>query len=208
MCFYFQASKKVLEMLDKKYEGIEDVSADLINHDDPHKDWIVNYNGFEHPNTVVVANNQPNKLQLMNWGLIPFWAKDKSIQNSTLNAKIETLNEKPSFKYSIDNRCLIYTDGFFEWQWLDDKGKNKQKYILKLIDEVPFAFAGLWNAWTDKSTGELLKTFTILTTEANKLMSEIHNSKKRMPVIVSNETKWLKGEKLIMNNDMLKAIKL
>mgnify|MGYP000920188760 FL=1 len=208
MCFYFQASKKVLEMLDKKYEGIEDVSADLINHDDPHKDWIVNYNGFEHPNTVVVANNQPNKLQLMNWGLIPFWAKDKSIQNSTLNAKIETLNEKPSFKYSIDNRCLIYTDGFFEWQWLDEKGKNKQKYILKLIDEVPFAFAGLWNAWTDKSTGELLKTFTILTTEANKLMSEIHNSKKRMPVIVSNETKWLKGEKLIMNNDMLKAIKL
>jgi len=206
MCFYFQASKKVLEMLDKKYEGIEDVSADSINHDDPYKDWIVNYNGFAHPDAIVVSNTQPNKLQLMNWGLIPFWAKDRTIQNSTLNAKIETLKEKPSFKYSINNRCLIFADGFFEWQWLDEKGKNKQKYLLALKDESPFAFAGLWNAWTDKSTGEQLKTFTILTTEANKLMSEIHNSKKRMPVIVSNETKWLMGEKLEMNNDLLKAI--
>ncbi|MCE5320657.1 MAG: SOS response-associated peptidase [Bacteroidales bacterium] len=193
-------------MLDKKYESIEDVSADLINHDDPYKDWIVNYNGFAHPDVIVVANTQPNKLQLMNWGLIPFWAKDRTIQNSTLNAKIETLNEKPSFKYSINNRCLIFADGFFEWQWLDEKGKNKQKYLLALKDESPFAFAGLWNAWSDKSTGEQLKTFTILTTEANKLLSEIHNSKKRMPVIVSNETKWLMGEKLEMNNDLLKAI--
>jgi len=206
MCFYFQASKKVLEMLDKKYQGIEDVSADSINHDDPYKDWVVNFNGFAHPDAIVIANTQPNKLQLMNWGLIPFWAKDRTIQNSTLNAKIETLNEKPSFKYSINNRCLIFADGFFEWQWLDEKGKNKQKYLLALKDESPFAFAGLWNAWTDKSTGEQLKTFTILTTEANKLMSEIHNSKKRMPVIVSNETKWLMGEKLEMNNDLLKAI--
>jgi len=90
---------------------------------------------------------------------------------------------------------------------LDEKGKNKQKYLLALKDESPFAFAGLWNAWTDKSTGEQLKTFTILTTEANKLMSEIHNSKKRMPVIVLNETKWLMGERLEMNNDLLKAIK-
>jgi len=206
MCFYFQASKKVLEMLEKKYQGIEDVAMDLIIPDDPGKDWVVNYNGFAHPNTVVVANSQPDKLQIMTWGLIPFWANDRTIQNSSLNAKIETLNEKPSFKYSISNRCLIFADGFFEWQWLDEKGKNKQKYLLTLIDESPFAFAGLWNAWTDKSTGEQLKTFTILTTEANKLMSEIHNSKKRMPVIVSNETKWLMGEKLEMNNDMLKAI--
>jgi len=108
MCFYFQASKKVLEMLEKKYQGIEEVLMDLKIPNNPGKDWVVNYNGFAHPDAVVVANSRPDKLQMMTWGLIPFWAKDRTIQNSTLNAKIETLNEKPSFKYSINNRCLIF----------------------------------------------------------------------------------------------------
>lgn len=205
MCFYFRASKKVLDMLEKKYQGIEDVIRNIKITDDPDKNWALNYNGFSHPDTLVVASNQQDKIQLMNWGLIPFWAKDRTIQNSTLNAKIETIQEKPSFKYSLNNRCLIYADGFFEWQWLDDKGKNKQKYLLTLPNEEPFAFAGLWNEWKDKSTGETLKTYTILTTEANDLMAQIHNSKKRMPVIVSNENEWLRGSELKMSNDLLLA---
>jgi putative SOS response-associated peptidase YedK len=75
--------------------------------------------------------------------LIPAWAKDKTIQQYTLNAKIETLNEKPSFKNNIKNRCLVIADGYYEWQWLDPKGKNKQKYLITLTSEEPFAFAGI-----------------------------------------------------------------
>lgn len=79
------------------------------------------------------------KLQIIThyiWGLIPAWAKDEEIQKYTLNAKIETVNEKPSFKNSVNKRCLVITNGYFEWQWLDPKGKNKQKYEIGLRNEV------------------------------------------------------------------------
>lgn len=208
MCFYFRASKKVLEQLGKKYEGIEEVIRNINIPNDPDKDWALNYNGFAHPDCLVVTNKQLDKIQLMNWGLIPSWAKDKSIQNNTLNARIETLAEKPSFRNYVSNRCLIFADGFYEWQWLDPKGKNKQKYLLTLSSDEPFAFAGLWSQWTEKSTGEMLQTFTIITTEANTLMSEIHNSRKRMPAIVANADAWLRGESMHMLNDALRAHKI
>ncbi len=87
--------------------------------------------------------------------------------------------------------------------------KSKQKYLLTLPGEEAFAFAGLWNTWTNKSTGEVLNTYTIITTAANELMSEIHNTKKRMPVILNPEMEkdWLKGGDLIMQNDQLQAFK-
>lgn len=153
------------------------------------------YNGFEHPKTPIITNSEPSKIQFYEWGLIPYWAKDASIQKNTLNAKIETLAEKPSFKYVINNRCLVLADGFFEWQWLDEKGKQKQKYLITLSSNEPFAFAGLYNEWQHPSTNEIHKSYTILTTEANELMAEIHNSKKRMPVVLTkeNESKWLSG---------------
>jgi putative SOS response-associated peptidase YedK len=113
------------------------------------------YNGFQFPQTPVITNKQPNTIQLFNWGLIPFWAKDDSIKKNTLNARIETIHEKPSFKNSINNRCLILADGFYEWQWIDDKGKQKQKYLITLSKDELFAFAGLWSEWTDKQTGEV-----------------------------------------------------
>jgi putative SOS response-associated peptidase YedK len=127
---------------------------------------------------------------------------------SMIGLGTETLSEKPSFKSSLNNRCLIYADGFYEWQWLDPKGKNKQKYLLTLPANEHFAFTGLWNQWTEKSTGETLKAFTIITTEANALMSEIHNSKKRMPAIVANAEAWLHGEPLQMLNDALCGYKI
>lgn len=166
------------------------------------------YNGFQFPQTPVITNKQPNTIQLFNWGLIPFWAKDDSIKKNTLNARIETIHEKPSFKNSINNRCLILADGFYEWQWIDDKGKQKQKYLITLSKDELFAFAGLWSEWTDKQTGEMLNTYTILTTDANDLMAEIHNTKKRMPVIVANENDWLNGQQLIMKNEHLIAQKV
>ncbi|MBP6456852.1 MAG: SOS response-associated peptidase [Chitinophagaceae bacterium] len=166
------------------------------------------YNGFQFPQTPVITDKQPNTIQLFNWGLIPFWAKDDSIKKNTLNARIETIHEKPSFRNAVNNRCLILADGFYEWQWIDDKGKQKQKYLITLSNDELFAFAGLWSEWIDKQTGELFNTYTILTTEANELMTEIHNTKKRMPIIIANENDWLSGQQLIMKNEQLIAQKV
>lgn len=168
------------------------------------------YNGFEFPKTPVIANNHPGIIQMFSWGLIPFWAKDNTIRKNTLNARIETIQEKPSFRNVVKNRCLILADGFFEWQWLDNKGKAKQKYEISLPDHEPFAFGGLWSEWVDQSTGEVVNSYTILTSEANELMSQIHNTKKRMPVIVSlvKEEAWLLGNDLYMENDRLIGTKV
>lgn len=156
------------------------------------------YNGFSFPRTPVITNKNPQVIDHLCWGLIPAWAKDISIRNYTLNAKIETLNAKPSFKASVANRCLVLADGFYEWQWLDTKGKKKQKYLITLPDNNLFAFAGIWAEWVDKLTGEIVNSYSVLTTEANELMSSIHNSKKRMPIILNpeNEQQWLLGDNI------------
>ncbi|WP_321426678.1 SOS response-associated peptidase [uncultured Bacteroides sp.] len=168
------------------------------------------FNGFIHPQMPVITSKEPNLIQFFEWGLIPYWAKDKNFQNNTLNARLENISEKPSFKGCINNRCLIPADGFFEWQWLDNKGKNKQKYLLDFPNHEIFAFAGLWSTWKDKQTGILLNTFSIITTEANELLSIIHNSKKRMPVIIKkdNEKDWLNEGRIVLWNDDLIATKI
>lgn len=164
----------------------------------PGEDWFSpseTLNGFAHPKMPVITNDNPEMIQGYTWGLIPTWAGDDSIQKNTLNARIETVETLASFKSVAKNRCLVLADGFYEWKWLDAKGKSKQKFLLNLPDNSPFAFAGIWSHWVDKSNGELRKTFSILTTEANELMAEIHNTKKRMPVVLTpeNERHWLHG---------------
>lgn len=114
MCFHSKQSKKAQELktrFNAKFPKEENYSPKS------------NLNGFEHPLTPIITNEEPNEIQLYQWGLIPYWAKDTSIQNNTLNAKIETLNEKASFKSIVDQRCLVLVDGFYEWQWYDSKGK-------------------------------------------------------------------------------------
>lgn len=96
------------------------------------------FNAFAFPQTPVVANYQTDTIQGFTWGLIPPWAKDTNIRKSTLNARLETLDQKPSFKPSLSKRCLVLADGFFEWKWLDPKGKSKQKYLLTLPNEESF----------------------------------------------------------------------
>jgi putative SOS response-associated peptidase YedK len=100
--------------------------------------------------------------------------------------------------HTVKNRCLVIADGFYEWQWLDKKGTKKQKYLLTHKESEPFAFAGLYSNWLDKNTGEIRNTYTIVTTEANALMAEIHNNKKRMPVILKPEREkdWLNGDEI------------
>lgn len=153
-------------------------------------------NGFSFPKTPIITNENPELIEHYHWGLIPHWAKDDQIKKLTLNAKIETLEEKPSFKGVVTNRCLIIANGFYEWQWLDSKGKEKVKYEIGIGDRELFAFAGLYSHWTDTHTGEIINSYTIVTTEANPLMAEIHNIKKRMPVILKpeDESKWLQNE--------------
>jgi|SRR5690606_9992080 putative SOS response-associated peptidase YedK len=197
MCYHTKQTKSAQELqhrFNAKFDNIEEYRPSV-------------YNGFQHPKTPIITNQKTDTIQLYNWGLIPFWAKDDGIKKNTLNARMETIHEKPSFRNVVKNRCLILADGFYEWQWLDEKGKKKQKYELTLPENQAFAFAGLWSEWVDKSTGEIRYTYTILTTEANELMAKIHNTKKRMPVIVATDTEqnWLQGDDLILGNNNLIA---
>jgi putative SOS response-associated peptidase YedK len=186
MCFHTKQTKSIQE-LEQRFKAKFVSESDLIRSE--------TINGFSFPKTPVIINQQPDLIQGLNWGLIPFWAKNKDIKSYTLNAKVETLTEKPSFKNSINKRCLVIVDGFYEWKWLDSKGKNKQKYLIEIYNHESFAFGGIWSEWIDESTGEILKTYSIVTTKAKGIMEEIHNAKKRMPIILNpeKEQKWLEN---------------
>ncbi len=156
----------------------------------------IHLNGFDFPKIPIITTENPEIIQNYNWGLIPDWSKSNDIRTLTLNAKIETLSEKPSFKNVVQQRCLVLANGFYEWQWRDSKGKNKIKYQIGIEDEALFAFAGLYSHWKNEQTNEMVNTFTIVTTEANPLMATIHNIKKRMPIILrpEDEINWLNQE--------------
>ena len=135
----------------------------------------------------VVEEDEDRKLAMFRWGLVPSWAKDPAIGNKMINARAETVAEKPSFRSAFKRRrCLIVADGFYEWQKADDGGK--QPYHFKMNDSAPFAFAGLWETWN--GYGEEVRSCSIITTDANDLMREIHH---RMPVILpaENYAAWL-----------------
>ena len=184
MCFHSKQGKDA-QTLEKRFKAKLKSSDLLVTAD--------RFNGFTFPKTPVITNQNKLEIQLFNWGLIPTWAKDENIRASTLNARIETISDLPSFKNNVKNRCLILADCFYEWKWLDEKGKEKQQYLISLPNDEPFAFAGIYSEWTNKNTGELLQTYSIITTEANPFMAEIHNTKKRMPIILTpqNENDWL-----------------
>jgi putative SOS response-associated peptidase YedK len=153
--------------------------------------------GFVHPMMGITTIEEPRVIQEGYWGLIPAWAKTveqaKDIALKTLNAVSETVYEKPSFKNYIGKyRCLIWVQGFFEWQHRDN-GKNKIPHFIYMKDQKPFSFGGIYSKWPHPETGEIITTFSILTTPANTLMSEIHNSKMRMPLIIAPEQReqWL-----------------
>lgn len=117
------------------------------------------------------------------WGLIPSWAKDDSIGNKLINARAETLTEKPSFREAFrSRRCIIPASGFYEWQKTSTGAKQPFYFFLK--EKEVFGFAGLWEEWLDKQTGELTETCTIITTEANKVLKPVHE---RMPVILKSD---------------------
>ena len=131
------------------------------------------------------------ELALLRWGLVPFWAKDPSIGNRMINARAETVAEKPSFRAAYrKRRCLILADGFYEWH---KEGDVKTPYFISLASGGPFAFAGLWEDWQAKETGESIQSTAIITAAANDFMSKLHH---RMPVVLVRESadRWLGGD--------------
>jgi putative SOS response-associated peptidase YedK len=129
------------------------------------------------------------ELAAMRWGLVPWWARDAKIRFSTINAKAETLTTSPAFKEAFERRrCLVPAEWFYEWQKVD--AKTKQPFAISLKDHSIFAFAGLWDSWKDKTTGERLLTYTIVTVDPNELMEPLHN---RMPAILAPKDyeRWL-----------------
>jgi putative SOS response-associated peptidase YedK len=139
----------------------------------------------------IIKDDNENKLERFHWGLVPFWAKDVSVGSRMINARAETVASKPSFRNAFKKRrCLIPASGFYEWK--GEKGHKQPYYIIIPTDE-PFAFAGLWETWTDKDDDSIYKSCTIITTAASKSIVELHN---RMPVILNPEVyeKWLNAE--------------
>lgn len=150
---------------------------------------------FSLPDCPVICSDAPGIIRLKTWGLIPKWVKDEKlaseIRMKTFNARAETLAERASYRHLIrSKKCLVLVNGFYEWQ---TRGKQKQPYFINLRDKEAFALAGLHDSWTNPVTGEILDTFTVITTRANPMMEIVHNSKKRMPVILpeKEEEVWL-----------------
>jgi putative SOS response-associated peptidase YedK len=129
------------------------------------------------------------ELAMMRWGLVPFWSRDGKAGYSTINARAETLTTSPAYREAVKRRrCLVPVDFFFEWQKLD--AKTKQPYSIALKGGDLFAFAGLWETWRDKAIGQMLESYTIITTDPNELMEPFHD---RMPAILDPKDyeRWL-----------------
>lgn len=138
---------------------------------------------------VVFAPESERILSQLKWGLVPSWAKDSDIGNRMINARAETITEKPSFREAFKSRrCIIPASGFYEWQ--KKATGTKQPFYFYLKEKDVFGFAGLWESWVDKTTGDELETCTIITTEANEALQPVHD---RMPVILKPENydQWL-----------------
>lgn len=155
--------------------------------------------GFSHPRLLIYTDSDPDFPLVATWGLVPHWVKDQAqknkLWNQTLNARGETIFEKPSFRMAArSKRCLIYIDGFYEHH---HHGGSTYPYFIYRKDHQPLILAGLYSDWTDPDSGETLTTFSIVTTEGNPMMARIHNNPKlqgpRMPLILPEALaeKWL-----------------
>ncbi len=200
MCFTINVNI-VKEEMERRF------NANLLDPEEYRPSYY--YSAFSFPEIPVIPAESAGEIHQYHWGLIPFWSKDKefasSIRTKTGNAKAETLTQKPSFRGSVQSkRCLVITRGFFEWQ---KRNNESIPYYIYLKGEPVFALAGLCDSWNDPESGETLNTFSIITTKANPLLAKIHNTKKRMPVILTkdNESKWLDREQPVTN--VLKLLK-
>ena len=199
MCYDIKASLEAQltrAQREQDYQAIEEIMEKLI----PLTDLPIHHaSGFSHPELLIYTDRSPNFPELATWGLVPHWVKDdeqrKKLWNQTLNARGETIFEKPSFRNAAkNNRCIVYVDGFYEHHHF---GGKTYPFFIKQNNNEPLALAGLWSEWENKETGGTINTFTIVTTQGNPLLAKIHNNPKlkgpRMPFILPSELedKWL-----------------
>jgi putative SOS response-associated peptidase YedK len=189
MCFSIALTKKALLSSNSYFRNI-------LKEDNNESKYFIS--AFTFPKHPVIPCEYPENAPMFQWGLIPHWTKNiadaTKFRQYNLNARSESAFEKPSFRGPIKKkRCLIPVSGFFEWQ---EYNRKKYPYYITLKNEELFMLGGIYDDWTDKESGEIISSFSILTTEANPMMAKIHNSKLRMPVIIpsENETDWLNNE--------------
>jgi len=189
MCFTVNVNI-VKEEMEKRF------GAELIDPDTYRPSYY--YHAFDFPRMPVITSENPDLIKLYNWGLIPFWTnslqQSAKIRTKTFNARAETITQKPSFRVPIlSRRCLVPAMGFYEWQHRKDR---KIPYYIYLPEQPVFSMAGIFDIWVDKSSGELTHSFSIITVSANPMMAKIHNSKRRMPALLSREEEdnWLNPE--------------
>jgi len=153
------------------------------------------FSAFDHPALPVITSEDPGRVVLSQWGLVPRWVKERTqaekIRNQTINARSETVTEKPSFRHLAGRQhAVLPVTGFYEWH---DHNEKKIPYFLTLRKEKVFSLAGLYDRWVERETGEVWHTFTLLTVPAGPLLARIHNTRKRKPLILSpaGGRKWL-----------------
>lgn len=202
MCFHLKVTKesqlsKAVRLGDLQL--VNEIKSKII----PETDLpLFHTSGFSHPKLLIYTNDTVNPFEVAFWGLIPNWIKDheaaKKIWNNTLNARSETIFEKPSFKDAVLNkRCIIYVDGFYEFHHINNK---KYPYYIFRKNKKPLALAGLWSKWNDVEKNRTIKSFSIITMKGNAFMSKIHNNPKlkepRMPLFLEEEQEelWLNSK--------------
>ncbi len=147
-----------------------------------------NFNAAPARNLPVITNESPGRVQFFRWGLIPDWAKEENAGYKMINARMEGITEKASFRKAVrQQRCLVLANSFYEWR---AAGKVKTPYSIRPTDQELFAFAGIWNRWVNRETGEEIPTFAIITMEANPFMQRLHD---RMPAVLPADTahRWI-----------------
>lgn len=201
MCYDIKTSLEAQLKRARRYNDQEAI-AEIEKKLAPYTDLpLFHVSGFQHPKVFIYTDAQPELPSVATWGLIPHWVKDsvqkKKIWNNTLNARGETIFEKPSFRYSARNkRAIVYVDGFYEHH--HHQGKTYPFFISRK-DGQPMALAALWSDWQDPETGEWIQSFSIVTAEGNPMMARIHNNPKlqgpRMPLILPGELEdaWLQS---------------
>ena len=199
MCYDIKASYEA-QLNRARRKGDLAAIAEILEKLIPFTDLPLHHaSGFSHPELLIYTDKSPEFPTVATWGLVPHWVKDedqlKKLWNNTLNARGETIFEKPSFRQAAKNsRCIIYIDGFYEHHHFN---KKTYPFFIQRKDRNPIALAGLWNEWINPETKGRINTFTIVTTKGNTLMSKIQNNPKikgpRMPLILPDELEdqWL-----------------
>jgi len=185
MCYDINAKKSAWEKEAKRYSLDEEAVQQALSLSGLP---LYHASGFSHPVLPILINRDSITATIATWGLLPHWAKDKTMWNKTLNARSETMFEKPAYRGFTKNRCVLFVNGFYEHH---HQNKTTYPFFIHLANDKPMAFAGLYSNWTDKTTGEVLTTFTIITCMANALLAKLHNNPKltfgaRMPAILTD----------------------